>query len=156
MIAIQRLIPWFSRLVLLAVTVLFALIGGKFIADPVGAAAASDMSLDTRLAVTNMRASFGAFPLGVAVVSFACLISGRRHRTGLIIVGTIMGIVLAVRAYGALLDGTLGASARLLTVETVMLALSILAILGEASRRQTEAAGALGGPRRRDGQGLAR
>jgi hypothetical protein len=53
-------IPWVSRAVLLAALVVLTLIGRKFIGDPVGAAADSNIVLNSPLAVTNMRASFGA------------------------------------------------------------------------------------------------
>jgi Prokaryotic cytochrome b561 len=56
--------PWLNRFVLFAAALALAMIGRKFITDPVGAATASNMTLGSALAVTNMRASFGAFPLG--------------------------------------------------------------------------------------------
>jgi hypothetical protein len=42
---LSRFTPWFSRLVLLAATLVLLMIGQKFILDPVGAAAASNMTL---------------------------------------------------------------------------------------------------------------
>jgi hypothetical protein len=131
-----RLVPWFSRLVLLAVTVLLGLISSKFIIDPVGAAAASDMTLGSQLAITNMRASFGAFPLGCAAVAFACLVFPGQRRSGLYLVAAVIGVVLAARVYGVLLDGTLAENIRVLMAEAVVLVLSTFAILGEARRER--------------------
>ena len=59
----DRVMPWVSRFVLLAALTVLTLISRKFISNPIDAAAASDMTLGSPLAVTNMWASFGAFPL---------------------------------------------------------------------------------------------
>jgi hypothetical protein len=134
-----------SRFVLLAATLVLAMIGRKFIADPVAAGAASNISLGSALAATNMRASFGAFPLGCAIIAFVCLISIRRHLAGLTFVATIIGTVLAVRIFGIVSDGSLAESVWVLSAEGVLLTLSLVGILAELSRRR-----ASGGPSRRD------
>jgi hypothetical protein len=79
----NRISSWFSRTVLLAALIILTLIGRKYVGDPFGAAAASDMTLDSPLAVTNMRASFGAFPLGCALFVLLCLVTSSLRRTGL-------------------------------------------------------------------------
>lgn len=96
----SRVAPWLSRLVLLAATFILVMIGRKFIGDPVGAAAASNMLLGSPLAITNMRASFRAFPLGCAIFTFLCLVSADRRLTGLSFVAIIIGTALAVRVFG--------------------------------------------------------
>jgi cytochrome b561 len=141
MTTFARVTPWLNRLVLVAATLVLALIGFKFISDPVGAATASNISLESALAVTNMRASFGAFPLGCAMIAFACLVSAHRHLAGLSFVATIIGVALAVRIFGVVTDGTLNESLRVLSAESVLLLLSVLGILAELSvRRHREAA----------------
>jgi hypothetical protein len=117
--------PWFSRAVLLAALTVLALIGRKYIGDPFGAAAASDMTLDSPLAATNMRASFGAFPLGCALFVLLCLLTSRR--IGLVFVALIIGTVLIVRLFGIVADGAFADSLRVLTAETVLFCLSLAA-----------------------------
>jgi hypothetical protein len=137
---LSRLAPWLSRLVLLAVTFILIMIGRKFIGDPVGAAEASNIVLGSPLALTNMRASFGAFPLGCAIFALLCLLSPHRRLIGLSFVAILIGTALAVRTFGVVADGTLTESLRLLIVEGVLLGLSLIAILGEFGiRRDVEA-----------------
>jgi hypothetical protein len=137
-----RLVPWLSRFVLLAATFVFAMIGRKFILDPAGSAADSGLLLGSALAVTDMRASFGAFPLGCALVALACLISERRRLTGLYFVATIVGTVLAVRIFGVIVDHTLSESVPLITAELVLLSLAAAGIAGELTKRHLEVGGA--------------
>jgi Domain of unknown function (DUF4345) len=127
----DRIIPWISRAVLLAALTVLALISRKFIGHPVDAAAASDMTLGSPLAITNMRASFGAFPLGCALFVLVCLVTSSLRRTGLAFVALIVGTALAVRVFGIVADGTLAESLRVLIAETVLLSLSLAAYAGE-------------------------
>ena len=108
----NRIAAWFSRAVLLAALIVLALIGGRYIGDPFGAAAASDMSLDSPLAVTNMRASFGAFPLGCALFVLLCLVTSSLRRIGVVFVALIIGTVLGVRLFGTVADGAFADSLR--------------------------------------------
>jgi len=123
--------PWFSRAVLLSALIVLALIGRKYIGDPFGAAAASDMTLDSPLAVTNMRASFGAFPLGCALFVLLCLVTSSLRRIGLVFVALIIGTVLIVRLFGIVADGAFTDSLRVLTAEAALFCLSLVAYAGE-------------------------
>jgi len=127
----SRAIPWISRAVMLFAVVVLSLISRKFIGHPVDAAAASDMTLGSPLAITNMRASFGAFPLGCALFVLVCLATSSLRRTGLVFVALIVGTALAVRVFGIVADGTLAESLRVLIAETVLLSLSLAAYAGE-------------------------
>ena len=126
-----RVMPWISRAVLLAALVVLALISRKFIADPVEAAAASDITLDSPLAITNMRASFGAFPLGCALFALLCLVTSSLRKTGLVFVALIIGTALVVRIFGIIADGTFAESLRVTIAESVLLCLSLAAYAGE-------------------------
>jgi len=126
-----RIVPWLSRVVLLAAVVVLALISRKFIGNPVEAATASNMTLNSPLAVTNLRASFGAFPLGCALFVLVCLANSSLRKTGLGFVALIVGTALAVRIFGIVADGTLAESLRVLVAETVLLGLSLGAYTGE-------------------------
>lgn len=123
--------PWVSRAVLLAALTVLILISRKFIGHPVDAAAASDMTLGSPLAITNMRASFGAFPLGCALFVLLCLVTSSLRKTGLVFVALIVGTALVVRIFGVVADGTLAESLRVLIAETVLLGLSLGAYAGE-------------------------
>ena len=137
----DRVMPWVSRAVLLAALTVLTLISSKFIGHPVDAAAASNMTLGSPLAITNMRASFGAFQLGCALFVLVCLLTASLRRTGLVFVALIVGTALVVRVFGIVADGTLAESLRVLIAETVLLGLSLAAYAGErvsessASRR---------------------
>ena len=126
-----RVIPWISRTVMFAAFVVLSLISSKFIGHPVDAAKASDITLGSPLAITNMRASFGAFPLGCALFLLVCLATSKLRRTGLVFVMLIVGSALAVRIFGVAADGTFAESVHLLIPETVLLSLSFAAYAGE-------------------------
>jgi hypothetical protein len=125
---------WLSRLVLLLATVLLIMIGLKFIVDPGGSAAESGILLNSPLAYTNERASFGAFPLASGLIALTCLLSSRRHLIGLSVTATTIGTALAVRIFGVVADGTLEASSTVLVAETVLLTLCCTALLVRGSR----------------------
>jgi hypothetical protein len=134
--AFVRAAPWLSRLALGAAAFVLAMIARKFIVDPVGAAAASKISLGSALAVTNMRASFGAFPLGCALVAAGALTSRRRHLAGLATVASVIGAALAVRIYGVLIDATFRESRVVLAAEAGLLILALVAIAAELKGRE--------------------
>jgi len=127
----DRIVPWISRAVLLAAITVLSLISRKFIGHPVDAAAASDMTLGSPIAITNMRASFGAFPLGCALFVLVCLVTSSLRKTGLIFVALIVGTALVVRVFGVVADGTFAESLRVLIAETVLLGLALAAYTGE-------------------------
>jgi hypothetical protein len=127
----NRVIPWISRTVMFAALVVLSLISGKFIGHPIDAAAASGITLGSPLAITNMRASFGAFPLGCALFVLLCLVTSSLRKTGLVFVALIVGTALAVRIFGVIADGTFAESVHLLVPETALLALSLAAYAGE-------------------------
>ena len=113
-----RIVPWLSRVVLLAAIAVLALISRKFIGNPVEAATASNMTLNSPLAVTNL------FVL-------SCLATSSLRKTGLGFVALIVGTALAVRIFGIVADGTLAESLRVLVAEAVLLGLSLGAYTGE-------------------------
>jgi hypothetical protein len=115
--------------VLFGAAMLLISIGLKFITNPVGAGAASGIVLTSPLAHTNMRASFGAFPLAGGLIAFSCLLSSRRHLIGLSVTATTIGTALAVRIFGVIADGTLGPSIVVLVAESVLLAFCGAAIV---------------------------
>ena len=131
-----RLAPWISRIVLFGATLVFAMIGMRYITDPVGASAATGVSLGSSLATTTIRVGSGAFPLGFAIFTSACLLSARRLLAGVSLVAVVVTTAIVVRILGMIADGPTAESSRLFIPESVMLALSLSGLLLERLRRQ--------------------
>jgi len=130
----QRIVAWLSRLVLFAAMAIFALIGVRYLTNPVGAAAEFQTSFASPAGATSMRVGFGAFPLAFAAMLAVCLLSARRRRFGLAMVATIMGLASAARLVGIAIDGPAPESSRLLVPELVMTGLSLFCALFEWRR----------------------
>jgi hypothetical protein len=117
-------------------TLLFVMIGFKFAVDPEGAATGSGLSVAASVGATNLRASFGAFPLALAAVLSYHLVSLSRLRMGLAIGAAFIAAALLARVGGAMIDGTMGESRPLLIVESVVLLLAIAATVTVGRVRQ--------------------
>jgi len=135
-----RVAPWLSRLIILAVAGLFTMISFKFVMDPQQAAANAGIVLQPGVGFTNTRAGFGGFPLGFAVILVFCLFSSRRLLAAMASIATIAAVILAVRLYRAIQDGTLSQSAHILIPEVVLLAISLLGVMMETKRRRHHSA----------------
>lgn len=131
-----KIAPWLSRLILVLPTLIFVLIASKYLIHPAQAAAEVGISLTAPLGATILRVGFGAFPLGCAIFIFACLISERRILTGLSFVATMVGVVLLVRIYGMLVDGTVKESMALIRPEVILLVVCSIGLIIEFSRRR--------------------
>jgi hypothetical protein len=128
-----RFAPWINRLVLAAATLIFTMIGLRYIADPVGASAVTGVILSSGQAATTTRIGFGAFPLALAIFSFACLLSSRRLLVGVTLVATVITTAILVRLFSIAADGVVPQSLRLFVPETAILLLSVTGlILGTA------------------------
>ena len=134
--AVNRFSLWLSRLVLLVAAILLTMIGLKFILEPVAAGGASGIILSSPLAHTNMRASFGAFPLAGGLIALGSLVSKRWHGAGLSVVAITIGTALAVRIFGVLVDGTFKPSSTVLAAETALFALCCAALLVRRANAQ--------------------
>src|SRR5215510_2926780 len=99
-----KIAPWLTRLILVPPTIIFALIGVRYIVHPAAAAATVGIALTTPLASTILRIGFGAFPLGCSLFTLWCLISRRRILTGLGFVSIMIGVALVVRIFGIVMD----------------------------------------------------
>src|SRR5919109_2020928 len=102
--AFARQSIWFNRVVLGGATILFSLIGVRYIADPVGEVAPHAITLGSAEAITMMRVS-GAVFVGIAAILFASLFSERRIRDGIAILAVISIAVTAVRIFRLVGDG---------------------------------------------------
>jgi hypothetical protein len=134
MTLLWRAAPWFSRLLLLLATVLFLLIGLRYLGDPVNKAAADSISLGSVMAISRVRVGLGGFPLALSFILFGCLLSPRRLLVGLGVLATTVAVVTAARLIGIAVDGPAEEAVRLMRVEIVLLALSLAAIFLERAR----------------------
>lgn len=128
---------WISRGVLLAVTVILALISEKFLFHTTAEAAARGITFASPIGVTIARVGLGGFPLACAIVTVVCLLSAERVRSGLWFVIVLFGAVLGVRVIGAATDGSMAASIPLIVPEVVFLVLSSAAIALSARAERT-------------------
>jgi hypothetical protein len=76
-----KIAPWLIRLSLLAPSLILALIAHRYLADPIGSAAAQGIVLPPGLGVTIARVGFGGFPLACSIFLATCVFSTRRLLT---------------------------------------------------------------------------
>ena len=123
----------FNRLVLAGATILFSLIGIRYVLDPINAVAPHQIALGSNEAVTIMRVSGGVF-LGIAGVLVACIFSERRLLAGIGVLGLVSIAVLGVRLFGLAVDGPAPFTLQVLKPEIVLVVLSALGFLFETRR----------------------
>lgn len=131
-----KISPWLVRAMLAPPTLIFGLIASRYLFHPVQAATAVGISFVTPLGMTIARVGFGAFPLACSLFTLSCLLSSRRLLTGLGFVATVMGVVLVVRVFGMLADGTIEQNMHLVIAEVVFLVLMLAGVVIERGRRQ--------------------
>jgi hypothetical protein len=129
-----RFAPWLARAMLALPTALFLRIGWKYLIDPIGAAAASGISLGSPAAITDIRA-FGATFLAVAVLTGRSLIGTRWLLTGLAVVAIVVALVTATRLLGVIVDGAAPETLFKLVPELVLLTVSVAGFFIELARR---------------------
>jgi len=122
---------------LVMMMIIFALLGGRYLINPVHSAAVTGIGFTAPGGVTIARVGFGALPLSIAILAFISLRSARWRLAGLYMVLTVDGVVIAVRLLGFLLDHS-AASAPLLIPEALLLALSMIAIRLESAAAQPD------------------
>src|ERR1043166_1310286 len=135
---LRKLAPWLGRAIILAVALLYAMIGLRFVLDPQTALAHSGIAAAAGPGFTNMRTGFGGLPLSFALILGFCLISRQRLRAGLAAIVTVMVVVLAVRAYAVGEDGTFAQNSPLFVLEGTILLISLAGLLIETKRRARE------------------
>jgi hypothetical protein len=122
------------RAPLIMMAVIFTMIGFRYLLRPVHSAAAAGISFTSAGGVTIARIGFGAFPISLAILAFASLLSARWRLPGLFMVLTVDSVVIVVRLLSFLLDHST-ATAGLLAPEFVLLVLSLNAIRLESGLR---------------------
>jgi Domain of unknown function (DUF4345) len=131
--AFARQSIWFTRVVLGGATILFSLIGVRYIVDPVSEVAPHAITLGSAEAITMMRVS-GAVFVGIAAILFASLFSERRIRDGIAVLAVVSIAVTAVRIFGLAVDGAGPFTLKVLKPEIALVILSTLGFLFETRR----------------------
>jgi hypothetical protein len=124
----MRAAIWLGRIVLIGATAILVLISAHFLLDTAAQSAARGIALTSPLGVTIFRVGFGAFPLASAIVTASSFGSVDRMRRGLWFIVILFGTVLVVRVGGAVSDGSLMESVRLIVPEVIFVALSAVAL----------------------------
>jgi hypothetical protein len=137
---LTRFAPWISRTVLAGATLIFSVIGLRYIIDPVQNSAKIGISIGSALAATTTRVGSGAIPLGLAIFTLICLLSTRWLVPGVGLVSVVATTAIIVRVLGLVTDGAASESTRLFVPEGILLVLSVTAIILEGRRRRTVAA----------------
>lgn len=100
-----RFAPWVSRLVLILPTLIMIVASVHYIMDPTHAASPTGVALTTPEALTDTRVVGGITLTMVFILAWA-IFSRERLRLGHAVVIGLMALVLAVRMFGFLRDGT--------------------------------------------------
>jgi hypothetical protein len=122
---------WLNRVVLLFVSVLFAIIGFGNIFNPIENVALSNITLGSAKAISIVRVSMGAFPLGFAIIVFTSIFSVDQLFRGIFSVFVLIVVITIVRIMGYLVDG----AAPFIAPEIVMTMLSGIGLYLEIRRR---------------------
>jgi hypothetical protein len=126
---------WFGRLVLVAATLLFTMLGLRGLFDPVGSSAIHEITLGSAAGVTVARVAFGGFPFAFAIILLGCAVAERRLLTGLALLMVVAIVLTAARLLGLGLDGAAPFTLRVLKPEVAMIVASTAAFLLERRRR---------------------
>lgn len=102
---IRTLVPWISRLLLIPPMFIMIRISLRCILDPLHAVAETGVTLSSPEALTDTRV-IGGLTLTLGAIIASAIFSRDRLRMGHAVVVTLMGLVLLVRMFGFVYDGT--------------------------------------------------
>jgi hypothetical protein len=91
---------------LLACAGCFFYFGFGFLLFPTTFCAAVDIELTSPTAITDVRATYGGFEIGLALFVCFCARQPALHRTGLLVIACTVGGFGAGRLFGIILDGS--------------------------------------------------
>lgn len=138
-----KYVPWITRLMLVPPVVIFAMVGLRHIVNPAESATLSGIAFSSPLGATITRVGLGGFPLACSLFILYCLASRQRVTTGLRFVVMLVSVVLVVRVFGMLADGTVHESMRLVRAEIVLLGLFVVGLFFDFATRRREIGTAL-------------
>jgi hypothetical protein len=130
-----RYAPWLERVILVVPTLLFTVIGWKYLSQPIETTADSQIVLGSPAAITDTRAQ-GAVFIALALFTLVSLVSTRRLLGGLMLVAIVVGFITAARVLGALVDGAAAETMFKLVPEIVLLTLAAIGVLIELRRQR--------------------
>jgi len=139
----SRLAVWVSRVLLSLPTLVMILISIRFILDPSHAASPIGVSLSTPEALTDTRV-VGGITLTVAFILLTAIFSRRRLRMGHAVVVALMALILTVRIFGFVRDGTrlgTGTQSVKTTGEVVFLVLNAAGLVLQTDRAKNKGGG---------------
>ena len=138
---VSRVGTWLNRIVLAAVTILFALIGFRNLLDPGEATAAANITLNSATAYSVARVSMGAFPLGFAIIVFSSVFSDKGIFRGIFSVFIVATVTTFVRIMSLSIDGHSDFGQRVLFPEIVITVFSGIGLFLELRKRKLQGTG---------------
>ncbi|MDH3734264.1 MAG: DUF4345 domain-containing protein [Gemmatimonadota bacterium] len=93
-----------TRLFLILVVLMLGVFGVGFLVAPSRFAALVGLRMDTTTAISDVRAVYGGFEIGMAVLLIWCMLDPARMRLALGVTAVMFGAVAASRMVGMLLD----------------------------------------------------
>jgi len=132
----RTIAPWLSRMVMMPPVLVFTLIGTRFLANP--GHAVPGVTLNTPESFTDMRV-MAAWTITLAAVLLTLISNRKRLWLGHLLLCVFLGLMLAIRIFGFVHDGTTletGNQMRITVVETVLLILNVLGLVVQNQLRK--------------------
>ena len=129
---------WMNRIVIIAVSILFLIIGIKNISHPLQNAMESGIVLNSATALSVARVSMGAFPLAFAVILLTSLFFKRQIFGAILSVFIIIVITTIVRIASLQIDGHSDFGQKVLKPEIIITIFSTIGLYLELRRRKME------------------
>jgi hypothetical protein len=135
---LSRVGIWMNRIVIIAVSILFFIIGIKNISHPLQNAMESGIVLSSATALSVARVSMGAFPLAFAVILLTSLFFKRQIFGAILSVFIIIVITTIVRIVSLQIDGHSDFGQKVLKPEIIITIFSTIGLYLELRRRKME------------------
>jgi hypothetical protein len=129
---------WMNRIVIMAVSILFSIIGIKNILHPIQNTEQSGIILNSATALSVVRVSMGAFPLAFAVILLAGLLIRRQLFGAILSVFIIIVITTIVRIASLQIDGHSDFGLKVLKPEIMITVFSTIGLYLELRRKKME------------------
>jgi hypothetical protein len=97
---------WIARLLLLLGSVGFLVFGAMLLIQPISTMASIGFAVPAGIPATEIRAFYGGAELALGLLIGLCIFRHARLRDGLLLNGTVYGLVGLARLYGMIVDGS--------------------------------------------------
>ena len=135
---LSKLGIWINRIVIVAVSILFSMIGIRNITHPLQNSMQSGIALNSATALSVARVSMGAFPLAFAIILLTGLLIKKQLLGAILSVFIIIVITTAVRIASLQLDGHSDFGVQVLKPEIMITIFSTIGLYLELRRRRME------------------